>query len=129
MQKYKIKYKFKSPDGGEYILYKYYTPRQAGIRGFLATFCAAVSVALLTPLPDEFITVPAAAKLVQYFIDADYETSLVYGYFLYKGIGILFLVLASIFGMQYLRAAWAKKLADVDFTFKKIKRTLRLRRV
>jgi type II secretory pathway component PulF len=108
MRKYRAKYS----ESEEFIVYhKFrYNSVQRGIKGFLATTFAAISIGLLTPLPDEIFVIPAIAKFFQGVMPhLELNTATLYAYGAYKGIGLLFLILTMIFGVQYLRDAFAKK--------------------
>ena len=112
--RYKFKAKYSESD--EYTVYRYYhyTPRQLGIKGFLATVCAAIAVFILLPFPDEIIVIPAIAAGLQYaFQLAEFSAALAYSYMVYKVIGFIFLGLAFLFGMQYMRDALFAKMKQV----------------
>ncbi|MEM2874160.1 MAG: hypothetical protein QW063_01785 [Candidatus Nanoarchaeia archaeon] len=102
-----MRYKTKYSESEEFTVYRYfhYTPKQLGVRGFLATICAAITVFLLTPLPDEIFIIPVLAKAWQYVLQLELDTAILYAYGTYKGTGILFLLLTLLFGAQYLRDA------------------------
>jgi flagellar biosynthesis protein FlhB len=117
-----MRYKIKYSESDEFVVYRYfhYTPRQLGVRGFLATVCAAITVFLLIPLPDEIIIIPAIAKALQCFTELEFKSAISYAYIIYKSTGICFLCLSLLFSGQYLRdALWAK----IKY-FKNIKRTI-----
>ncbi|MFN7088809.1 MAG: hypothetical protein ACK4NX_03285, partial [Candidatus Paceibacteria bacterium] len=110
-----MRYKTKYSESEEFAVYRFfhYTPRQLGIRGFLATTCAAITVFLLTPLPDEIFIIPALAKALQHLFSMEFDTATLYAYGIYKSIGILFLLLTLLFGAQYLRDAIIAKTKDI----------------
>ena len=119
-----MQYKFKTKysESEEYTVYRYfhYTPRQLGIRGFLATVCAAITIFVLFPFPDELFVIPALAKALQPVLNLEFDTAVVYAYGLYKIIGLIFLGLALVFGAQYLRDAFLAKMKYMKETPKKV---------
>ena len=120
-----MRYKFKTKysESEEYTVYRYfhYTPRQLGIRGFLATVCAAIAIFLLLPLPDELFVIPPLAAIFQFIMEIGYNAAAVYAYLAYKGIGLAFLGLALLFGAQYVRDALLAKARYVKDTHTKVK--------
>ena len=111
-----MRYKTKHSETDRYIIYRkfHYTPRQLGIRGFLATFFASVAIFILIPLPDEFIIIPAFSKLVMLFVDVNLKTAAIYAYVIYKVLGVLSLTTSIVFGAEYLRDAFFSKVRDVQ---------------
>jgi len=120
-----MRYKFKTKysESEEYTIYRYfhYTPRQLGIRGFLATVCAAITIFILFPFPDEFFVIPIMAKSLQPFLHLGFDAAVVYAYGLYKAIGMVFLAFALLFGAQYMRDALLAKARYVKDTHTKVK--------
>ena len=119
--RYKFKAKYSESD--EYTVYRYYhyTPRQLGIRGFLATVCAAIAIFILVPLPDDIFIIPAIAKGVQHiFSIADFHSAVVYAWASYMALGLFFLSLALLFGVQYLRDALLAKMKYVKDAQQKV---------
>jgi len=124
MRSYRAKYS----ESKEYVVYQKfrYSAKKQGIRGFLATTFAAISIGLLTPLPDEIFVIPAMAKGFQSFMPGlALDTAAAYSYVTYKGIGALFLILTLIFGVQYLRDAIREKQKHVKDLHDKAKRTVK----
>jgi hypothetical protein len=117
-----MRYKTKYSESEEFTVYRYfhYTPRQLGIRGFLATTCAAITIFLLIPLPDEIIVIPAIAKALQHAFQLEFNSAIGYAYGIYKSIGLVFLCLALLFGAQYLRDALLAKVKYVKDTHHKV---------
>ena len=119
--RYKFRAKYSESD--EYAVYRYYhyTPRQLGLRGFLATVCAAIAMFILLPFPDEVVVIPAIAAGIQCsFHVAEFNTAIAYAYGLYKAVGLIFLGLAFLFGAQYLRDALFARIKNVKDTQKKV---------
>jgi hypothetical protein len=119
--RYKFKTKYSESD--EYTVYRYYhyTPRQLGIRGFLATVCAAIAIFILVPFPDEIVVIPAIAKALQHAFQLEFNSAIGYAYGVYKAIGLIFLGLALLFGAQYLRDALLAKVKHVKDTERKVR--------
>jgi hypothetical protein len=106
-----MRYKTRYSESGEYTIYRYfhYTPRQLGIRGFLATTCAAIAFFCLVPLPDDVIIYPAIAKALQHIAPMEFKQATFYAIVLFNGIGVFFLCMTCLFGTQYLRDALLAK--------------------
>ena len=108
-----MRYKFRAKysEDEDYVVYRkfHYTPRQLGIRGFLATTFAAIAVFLLIPLPDELIVIPPIAAAIQHLTSIETANATFYAYALYKSIGLIFLALAFILGAEYVRDALFSK--------------------
>jgi len=124
--RYKFRAKYSESD--EYTVYRYYhyTPRQLGIRGFLATVCTAIAVFILFPFPDEIVVIPAIAAGLQHsFHIAEFNDAISYAYGVYKLIGFIFLGLALLFGAQYLRDALLAKVKHVKDAQQKVNRYAR----
>ena len=117
-----MRYKTRYSDADGYTIYRYfhYTPRQLGVRGFLATTCAAVTFFILIPLPDELFVIPAIAKSLQFMFPMDFDAATVYAYGVYKGAGLLFLGMTVLFGTQYLRDALLAKIKHVKAAQEKV---------
>lgn len=116
-------YKVRYSEDEDIIVYRkfHYTPRQLGIRGFLATVFTALAIFILVPLPDDIFIIPAIAKGVQHLFNiVDFHSALVYSYAFYMALGLLFLSLALIFGAQYLRDAFFAKMKHVKDARKKM---------
>ncbi len=118
--RYKFRAKYSESD--EYTIYRYYhyTPRQLGLRGFLATACAAIALFLLIPLPDELFVIPPMAAAFQTFLHVEFHMATIYAYATYKAIGLIFLGLTLLFGVQYLRDALFAKIKHVKDAHKKM---------
>jgi len=119
--RYNFRAKYSESD--EYTVYRYYhyTPRQLGLRGFLATVCTAIAIFILVPFPDEIVVIPAIAKALQHlFHIAEFNSAVGYAYGIYKSIGLVFLGLALLFGAQYLRDALLAKIRHVKDTQRKV---------
>jgi hypothetical protein len=106
-----MRYKTIHSESEDYVIYRRFnhTSRQRGIRGFLATLFASLAIFTLLPLPDEFIIIPALSKLVTSIQPMDFHTAAIYSYGIYKGLGILFLAIALLFGVEYLRDSFRSK--------------------
>src|SRR3990172_13098300 len=121
------RFRVKYSESEEYIVYRkfHYSSRGHGIRGFLATTFSAVAIFLLMPLPDEIIVIPALAKLVISLQPMEFSSAAIYAYGIYKGLGLLFLALALVFGVQYLKESFDKKVRHIKKAHKDIGRNVK----
>ena len=122
-----MRYKTRNSESKEYIVYRkfHYTPRQRGIRGFLATTFAAMAIFTLLPLPDELIVIPALSKLVISLQPMELSSAAIYAYGIYKGLGILFLAIALIFGVEYVLDAFRSKVQHIKKAHKDLHRNVK----
>ena len=117
-----MRYKTKYSESEEFTVYRYfhYTPRQLGVRAFLATTCAAIAFFMLVPLPDDVIIFPAIAKAIQHISPMEFKQATFYAIVIYNGIGVCFLGASCLFGTQYLRDAVLAKKKMIQDTHKKM---------
>jgi len=117
-----MRYKTTYSESGGYTVYRYfhYTPRQLGIRGFLATTCAAIAFFCLVPLPDDVFIYPAIAKALQHISPMEFKQATFYAIVIYNGIGVFFLGMSCLFGTQYLRDALLAKTRHIKETQQKM---------
>ncbi len=103
--RYKFRTKYSESD--EYTIYRHYhyTPRQLGIRGFLATVCAAIGICILLPSPDELVVIPPLVAVIRHLVTVDLAMATVYAYSIYTMVGLILLAAAFILGAEYVRDA------------------------
>gem|GEM_PF-3372411 len=126
MKQTKFKFKIKHYDDKNLIVYRkfYYTPRQAGLRGFLATLFAAVALFFLIPAPDDVLEVSAISKVLNHFFGIQGKEAFIYAYIIDEGVGVIFLCLSLLFGYEYVREVWARKKRELEHTAKTLTSTI-----